>query len=81
MRSKVFVAGDSGYKALRIPGIVAAHPINGTSSSAAPDVLVAYAEGRKYGCNGFGDQHDIVPNRSTDSGASACLRLSQLKCH
>jgi len=67
-RSKVFVAGQGGYKAYRIPGIVAAYPRASDDNSSV--VLIAYAEGRKNGCGDYDGQHDIVLKRSTDDGAS-----------
>lgn len=53
----VFAAGEEGYAAFRIPGLLA---FKGT--------LLAFAEGRKYGCGDFAGTHDIVQKRSTDGG-------------
>ena len=67
----VFVAGQGGYKSFRIPGIIAADAAGcRRNSSAAPasPVLVMVAEGRKYGCDDFDGQHDIVVKRSFDGG-------------
>ena len=71
-RSKVFVAGEGGYKAFRIPGVVAAYgpTANGSQPHACSPVLIAYAEGRKNGCGDYDGQHDIVLKRSTTNGAS-----------
>eukprot|EP00051_Salpingoeca_urceolata_P007499 m.98171 g.98171 ORF g.98171 m.98171 type:complete len:400 (+) comp15262_c1_seq2:14-1213(+) len=55
----VFTDGEQGYKAFRIPGLLA---VNGT--------LLAFAEGRKYGCGDFDGQHNIVYKRSTDGGTT-----------
>ena len=53
------------YEAFRIPGLIACG--NGT--------LLAFAEGRKFGCGDFGShthknggQHDLVMSKSTDGG-------------
>jgi sialidase-1 len=53
----IFSPNESGYQAFRIPGFVA---INET--------VLAFAEGRKYGCGDFAGQHDVVYKRSTDGG-------------
>ena len=55
----VFRAGDGGCAAFRIPALVAA----------GDDVLLAFAECRKWTCNDYG-RHDLVMRRSTDSGGS-----------
>ena len=55
--STVFEKGEAGYEAFRIPGILAFN-----------DVLMVFAEGRKYGCGDFAGQHDVVFKRSTDRG-------------
>ena len=55
----VFKPGEQGYKAFRIPGMLA-----------FKEVLMVFAEGRKYGCGDFAGQHDIVFKRSTDRGAT-----------
>jgi hypothetical protein len=47
------------YKAFRVPGLVA---LNST--------LLAFAEGRKFGCADYSGQIDLVMRRSTDDGAS-----------
>jgi sialidase-1 len=53
----VFANGSKGYHCFRIPAIVQ-----------APDgTLLAFAEGRKYDCNDFGDIQ-IVMRRSQDGG-------------
>jgi sialidase-1 len=56
--SLIFAAGESGYVAFRIPGIVVL-----TDHS-----LLAVGEGRKYGCSDFAGQHDIVSKKSTNGG-------------
>lgn len=53
----VFSKGEAGYEAFRIPGILA-----------FKEVLLVFAEGRKYGCDDFAGQHDVVAKRSTDRG-------------
>ncbi|MFD1145044.1 sialidase family protein [Larkinella insperata] len=53
----VFQKGEGGYQCYRIPAIVKAP--NGN--------LLAFAEGRKTGCNDFGDI-DLVMRISTDNG-------------
>ena len=58
--TSIFKAGEDDHAAYRIPGIVVAS--NQTST------LLAFAEGRKYGCGDFDGQHNIVSKRSTDSG-------------
>lgn len=58
-QTPVFTAGESGYAAFRIPGV-----------AASPTVILAVAEGRKFGCPDFGGQHDIVAKRSLDGGAT-----------
>lgn len=62
-QTDVYVSGQDGYAAYRIPGI-----------ETAPDgTLLAFAEGRKYnlGDPGFGRQEiDLVLKRSTNAGAS-----------
>ena len=55
----VFKNGEDGYACFRIPAIIKA-PNND---------LLAYAEGRKKGCNDFGDI-DLVMKRSSDGGKS-----------
>lgn len=55
--SDVFIAGEDDYVAFRIPGLLAFRGI-----------LLAFAEGRKYGCGDFSGQHNIVLKRSTDGG-------------
>ena len=45
------------YAAFRIPGLVAIR-----------NTLLAFAEGRKFGCADFDGQHDLVMRRSTDNG-------------
>ena len=62
----VLVAGEGGYAAFRIPGIVAAG--GGAAGRCGPTVLVLVAEGRRFGCDDFDGQHDIVAKRSTDGG-------------
>ena len=59
----VLVAGEGGYASFRIPGIVA----TGGGRCGKPG-LVLVAEGRRYGCDDFDGQHDIVAKRSTDGG-------------
>ena len=56
----VFSRGESGYSAFRIPGIVAAQN----------NSLVVVAEGRKFGCDDFYGQHDVVSKTSFDGGAT-----------
>lgn len=46
------------YAAFRIPGLVAL----------PPHTLLAFAEGRKFGCGDFQGQHDMIMRRSTDDG-------------
>ena len=53
----LFVNGSAGYSCFRIPAMIKAG--NGD--------LLAFAEGRRYSCNDFGDV-DIVLKRSTDHG-------------
>jgi sialidase-1 len=53
----VFTQGEDGYAAFRIPGLLA---VNNT--------VLAFAEGRKFGCGDFDGQHDIVFKRSIDGG-------------
>jgi hypothetical protein len=50
--------GPCKYAAFRIPGLI--NTRNGT--------LLAFAEGRKFGCSDFDGQHDLVATRSTDNG-------------
>jgi sialidase-1 len=75
-RSKVFVAGQDGHAAYRIPGVVAAYPparesgAGAAAAAAQQPVLLAYAEGRKNGCGDYDGQHDLVLKRSLDNGAT-----------
>eukprot|EP01050_Picozoa_sp_SAG11_P037484 SAG11_NODE_14799_length_599_cov_0.994000_2_plen_95_part_01 len=46
--------GPCKYAAFRIPGLI--NTRNGT--------LLAFAEGRKFGCSDFDGQHDLVATRS-----------------
>ena len=62
----VLSAGEGGYASFRIPGIVATDSAAGSRCGAS--VLVLVAEGRRYGCDDFDGQHDIVAKRSTDGG-------------
>lgn len=55
--SPIFVSGKEGYDCFRIPGMVAL----------ANNVLLAFAEGRKYSCADH-DWNDIVMKRSVDGG-------------
>ena len=55
-RSDVFLPGDGGCVAFRIPALVS-----------TGDVLLAFAECRKWTCNDFG-RHDLVMRRSTSNG-------------
>lgn len=55
----LFKSGDLGYACFRIPALV----------SLTPDVLIAFAEGRKDSCADFGDV-DILMRRSKDGGRS-----------
>ena len=57
----VFAPGESGIAAYRIPGVLS---IPGTT------ILLAFAEGRKYGCGDFGGEHLVMAKRSTNGGAS-----------
>ena len=57
----VFYAGEGGYAAMKIPGFVSLRPHK---------VALAFAEGRKFGCDDWHGQHDLVMKRSTDAGAS-----------
>ena len=50
-------SGEEGYQYFRIPAVVAT--VRGT--------LLAFAEGRKYGCDDAGDT-DLVVKRSADGG-------------
>lgn len=63
----VMTAGESSvdcknppckYAAFRIPGLV----------DAGGNTLLAFAEGRKFGCGDFDGQHDLVTRKSTDGG-------------
>jgi sialidase-1 len=62
----VFVAGEGGYESFRIPGVVATD--GGGTHCGNATVVVLVAEGRRYGCDDFDGQHDIVAKRSTDGG-------------
>ena len=53
----LFKSGDLGYACFRIPALV----------SLSPEVLIAFAEGRKDSCADFGDV-DILMRRSEDGG-------------
>jgi len=53
----LYKSGEEGYQCFRIPAIVAT--VQGT--------LLAFAEGRKYGCDDTGDI-DLVVKRSVDGG-------------
>ncbi|MGA0155705.1 MAG: sialidase family protein [Flavobacteriaceae bacterium] len=53
----LFKSGDLGYACFRIPALV----------SLSPEVLIAFAEGRKDSCADFGDV-DILMRRSQDGG-------------
>ena len=53
----LFKSGDLGYTCFRIPALV----------SLSPEVLIAFAEGRKDSCADFGDV-DILMRRSQDGG-------------
>lgn len=55
----LFRTGDAGYACFRIPALVA---VGGSD-------LVVFAEGRKNGCDDFGDV-DVVMRRSEDGGAT-----------
>jgi sialidase-1 len=57
--TEVFRAGDGGCAAFRIPALAAV----------GSDVLLAFAECRKWTCNDYG-RHDLVMRRSTDGGSS-----------
>lgn len=65
--SSVFRAGESGYAAFRIPGIVA-----------AGEVLVAVAEGRKYGCDDFAGAACPPPSRPPPHVATTAASQSSL---
>lgn len=55
----IFTGGQEGYACFRIPAVIV-----------APDhTLLAFAEGRKYGCSDTGDI-DLVLKRSSDNGQS-----------
>ena len=53
----LFQSGDLGFACFRIPALV----------SLSPEVLIAFAEGRKDSCADFGDV-DILMRRSEDGG-------------
>ena len=57
--STVFTPGEAGYAAFRIPGV-----------ASLQHTLLVFAEGRKFGCDDFAGQHDVVYKRSTDNGQS-----------
>ena len=59
----VFTPGESGIEAFRIPGLLAF-----PSNSSRRTVLLAYAEGRVFGCGDFDGTHSIVSKRSIDGG-------------
>ena len=45
-------------------------PPGHTAFGTLQGTLLAFAEGRKYGCGDFAGQHDVVMRRSTDAGSS-----------
>ena len=55
----IFENGSNGYACFRIPAVI----------KVSNGVLLAFAEGRRSGCNDFGDV-DIVLKRSEDNGQS-----------
>ena len=63
----MFVAGEDGYAAFRIPGIAALR----LPSDASKYAVLAFAEGRKFGCGDFDGQHDVVMKRREYSAHGA----------
>ena len=57
----VFWAGENGYAAIKIPGLITLSP---------KPVVLAFGEGRYYTCSDWPGVHDLMMKRSTDSGAS-----------
>ena len=55
----VFAAGEGGYAAFRIPGIATLR----SRTEPMKHTVLAFAEGRKYGCGDFDGQHDVVMKR------------------
>ena len=62
--------GDTGYAAYRIPGMAAYVPSTPHNDSSPRSVVIAVAEGRKFGCDDLEGQHDLMLLRSVDGGAT-----------
>jgi len=60
--ANVFSAQQYGHAAFRIPGVLKVPTEDGLP------ILLAYAEGRIFGCYDFAGQHNVVVKRSTDFG-------------
>ena len=66
--ANVTVAGESGYAAFRIPGMATYIPRGAPRDTAS--MIVAVAEGRKFGCDDLLGQHDLMLARSLDGGVT-----------
>ena len=56
--NKIFIPGEDGYVAFRIPGIEVIDSKN----------IFVFAEGRRFGCGDFDGEHDVVFKRSLNAG-------------
>jgi sialidase-1 len=56
--NKIFIPGEEGYVAFRIPGIEVIDSKN----------IFVFAEGRRFGCGDFDGEHDVVFKRSLNAG-------------